>query len=440
MQRVSDRSRKSAMPGPVQGTDTEEVPRGSAGWRILRDCFAVVCAVSSVGGCFGQVLLTGPGGAPNLLGTDLAVFEAHESRKDLPCTLVPQKPVLGFDLRFHAGYDISVPLKELAGTQNQLIMVFRVAEASTPDFPVYFVQRINVPTIEEDARGDALLQGSFDLGEGKYQVDWLMRDRTERVCSSSWESEATLASKDRGVVVTLDKGEIAPTDREQFEPEPFLRRTEGSGGLNMKVLVNFAPQNAQSATLQQSDTDALVSVLRCMQRDPRIGRFSVVAFNVQEQKVLYRQDGLSRIDFPAIGEALRSLQLGRVDLARLGQKHSDSEFLGDLLVNEFGAPDKPDAYVITGPKTLMEESISPEKLRATQAADLPVFYLNYNLTPQATPWHDALSGAVRFFKGQEFTISKPRDLWFAITELVGKVVKSKADRRQTASAVVGKGS
>ncbi len=152
-------------------------------------------------------------------------------------------------------------------------MVFRVAEASKPDFPVYFVQRINVPNIEEDARGDALLQGSFDLGEGKYQVDWLMRDRTDRVCSSSWDSEAWLTSKDKGVAVTLEKGEIAPTDREQFEPEPFLRRAEGTGGLNMKVLVNFAPQNAQSATLQQSDTDALVSVLRCMQRDPRIGRF-----------------------------------------------------------------------------------------------------------------------------------------------------------------------
>jgi hypothetical protein len=391
-------------------------------------------------GAFGQALLNGPGGTPNLMGTDLAIFEAREPRKDLPCTVTPQKPTLGFDLRFHAGYDISVPLKELSGTQNTLTVVFRVAETAKPDFPVYFVQRFNVPPIEDDARGDALLQGSFDLGEGKYQVDWLMRDRSERVCSSFWESEAALTSKDKGVAVTLGNGEIEPTDREQFQAEPFLRRTEGDSGLNLKVLVNFAPQNALSAALQDSDTDALVSVLRCMQRDPRIGRFSVVAFNVQEQKVLYRQDGSSRIDFPAIGEALRSLQLGRVDLARLGQKHSDSEFLGDLLVNEFGAPDKPDAYVITGPKTLMEESISPEKLRATQAADLPVFYLNYNLTPQATPWHDALSGAVRFFKGQEFTISKPRDLWFAITELVGKVVKSKADRRQTASAVVGKGS
>jgi len=406
----------------------------------FRSFFAVIWIVASAGGAFSQVLLNGPGGTPNLMWTDLAVFEAREPRKDLPCTVIPEKPVLGFDLRFHAGYDITVPLKEISGSQNLLTVVFRVSESSKPDFPVYFVQRFNVPSIEQDAQGDVLLPGSFDLGEGKYQVDWLMRDRSERVCSSFWDSEAALTSRDKGVVVALEKGEIAPTDREQFEAEPFLRRTDGDNGLNMKVLINFAPQNAQSATLQESDTDALVSVLRCMQRDPRIGRFSVVAFNVQEQRVLYRQEGSKQIDFPAIGEALRDLHLGRVDIARLGQKNSDSEFLGDLLVQELGAPDKPDAIVITGPKTLIEESISTDKLKATQGNDLPVFYLNYNLTPQATPWHDALSNAVRYFKGQEYTISKPRDLWFAITELVGKVVKSKAVRRETASAAVGKGS
>ena len=231
------------MPGPGPQTFAAKVG--------VRSCFAVLWAVSSAGGCLAQALLMGPGGAPNLLGTDLAVFEAREPRKDLPCTVVPQKAVLGFDLKFHAGYEVSVPLKELAGMENQLITVFRVSEASKPDFPVYFVQRINVPNIEEDARGDAVLQGSFDLGEGKFQVDWLMRDRSDRVCSTFWESEASLSPKDKGVVVALETGEIAPTDQEQFEPEPFLRKAEGVNGLNLKVLINFAPQNAKSATLQQ---------------------------------------------------------------------------------------------------------------------------------------------------------------------------------------------
>jgi len=41
------------------------------------------------------------------------------------------------------------------------------------------------------------LVGSFDIGEGKYHVDWLMRDRAERVCSHSWDTDATLPVKDK---------------------------------------------------------------------------------------------------------------------------------------------------------------------------------------------------------------------------------------------------
>src|ERR1700734_2129579 len=63
----------------------------------------------------------------NIFNTDLAVLEQDEQRKDLPCTVTPSKPALGFDLKFHAGYQVSVPLKELAGRENALSIVFRVA-------------------------------------------------------------------------------------------------------------------------------------------------------------------------------------------------------------------------------------------------------------------------------------------------------------------------
>ena len=225
-----------------------------------------------------------------------------------------------------------------------------------------------------------------------------------------------------------------------MRPSRFPPAEGPATALNLKVLVNFAPQNAQAATLQDSDLSALISLLRLMQRDPRVGTFSVVAFNSGEQKILYRQEDAAQIDFPAIGEAVRSLHLGRVDIARLAQKNSDVEFLANLLVQEIGAPGKPDALVIIAPKTLVEEPIPVEKLKTSQEPDFPVFYLNYNLTPTVTPWRDALGAAVRFFKGQEYTISKPRDLWFAVTELVGKVVRSKAEKQGAARAAVRQGS
>ena len=74
-----------------------------------------------------QVVMPASAGGVRLFTSDAAILEAREIRKDVPCTVTPVKPVLGFDLKFHAGYDVSIPLKDLAGSDNVLTMVFRVA-------------------------------------------------------------------------------------------------------------------------------------------------------------------------------------------------------------------------------------------------------------------------------------------------------------------------
>src|SRR5580658_6575808 len=173
-----------------------------------------------------QILIHSNGSShgANIFNTDLAVLEQGEQRKDLPCNVTPSKPALGFDLKFHAGYQVSVPLKELAGDENVLNIVFRVSQKDHRDEPSYFIQHLRVPPIQEDAKGDASLQGAFDVGEGAYHIDWLMRDRTERVCSSSWDTEASLSSKDRPMSLSLGPGAIRRADGEQFKEEPPIQR------------------------------------------------------------------------------------------------------------------------------------------------------------------------------------------------------------------------
>ncbi len=381
-----------------------------------------------------QILIhgSGPHQRANLFNSDLAVLESGEQRKDLPCTVTPSKPTLGFDLKFHAGYEVSVPLKELAGSGNVLNIVFRVTPGAHPDEPVYFTQHLRVPPLDDDAKGDAYLQGAFDVGEGSYHVDWLMRDHTERVCSSNWDSEAVLAVKDRPIRLAILPEAIQRADVDQFreEPEPPIQRQTVEPPLNIKVLVNFAPQNSLSASLQPLDTTALVSILRTISRDPRIGKFSIVAFNMQEQKVMYRQEGASQIDFPALGNALHDLNLGTVDLKRLSEKHGDTDFLTDLVRKEMtpNPQDHPDAVVFAGPKIMLDANPPEEALKDASDVDFPVFYMNYNLNPQAVPWKDAVSHTVHYFRGYEYTITRPRDLWFAVSEMVSKIVKSRNEK------------
>ncbi len=408
---------------------TAQLRHGSMSTALL--CFLAAGAAPAG---LGQALMTpGPNGfGPRIFNTDMAVLEAGDPRKDLPCNVVPVKPVLGFDLKFHSGYDVTVPLKDLAGTENTLTMLFRVIPDNHKDEPIYFTHRVRVPAIDEDARGDAFLSGGFDLGEGKYHVDWLMRDRSERVCSSYWDSEASLPAKEKQISLSISPGVIDRADGEQFKEEPPIERITNEPPLNVKVLVNFAPQNANSSAFRPMDTSALVSILRQISRDPHISKFSVVAFNMQEQRIIYRQESANRIDFPALGEALNTVNLGTVDLHRLSQKHGDTDFLSDLIKTEIGSSEHPDALVFAGPKVMLDSNIPSDSLKDVGDVEYPVFYMNYNLNPQAVPWKDSISRAVRFFKGTEYTISRPKDLWFAVNEMVARIVKSKHGRQVSA--------
>jgi hypothetical protein len=413
-------TRMSMVPQSMKGNDS----------RRNALCLAGVLLLTS-GVLSAQDLMpaASPGGMVRLFTTDGAILESQETRKDLPCTVTPSKPVLGFDLKFHTGYEVSVPLKELAGSENLLTMIFRVTPDGHPDEPIYFSQRVGVPAIEDDEHGPAYLQGEFNVGEGKYHVDWLMRDRSERVCSFHWDSEAVLPQKDKQMSLDITPSTILPSDTEPFKQEPPIAREQHDKPLNVKVMINFAPQDSNSATLQPLDTNALVSILRSIAREPRIGKFSIVAYNMQEQRVIYRQDDSSTIDFPAIGKSLGSLNLGTVDLKRLTQKHGDTEFLSSLITTEIkDSKDQPDAVIFAGPKVMLENGLSADTLKQLGEIKFPVFYMNYNLNPQANPWKDAIGNCVKYLKGVEFTISRPRDLFFAWTDIMGRIVKLKIVR------------
>ncbi len=364
------------------------------------------------------------GGAVHLLGTDAAILDTEETKKDLPCTVTPVKPILGFDLRFHSGYEIHIPLKELAGDGEILTIIFRVTTAAAKDSPYYFSQKYTVPEIAEDARGDAYLDGGFDVGEGDYHVDWMMRDKQERVCSSNWDVTAALSGRDQGMKLAINRDAIRASDEEFFKPEPPVVRVGANDPLKVKILINFAPQQSFAAAMQPIDTSALVSILRNIAREPRIRKFSVVAFNMNEQRVVYRQDDADQIDFPGLGKAVSSLKFGMVDYQKLADPHSESTFLSGLIAEELGH-NKADAVIFAGPKVMLDEQLPLDDMKELASVAFPVFYLNYNLTPMQNPWRDAIGNVVKRVRGREYTISQPRDLWTSWGEIMGHVSKMK---------------
>ena len=378
-----------------------------------------------------QILLKPPrpGDRITPMPSDMAILESAEKRTDIPCTVTDHDPEIGFDLHFHTGYEVTVPLEQLAGSGDLLTVVFRVYPQHDRPHTSYFVQHFHVPSVSDTAKGDAVLDGGFDVGEGTYHVDWLMRDRAERICSSNWDITAALSPKDKPITLFIAPNEISETG-EPFASDSGARPIHrAADSLNVKLLVNFAPQNSLSASLQRSDTDALVSILKAIERDPRIGHISLIAFNIGEERIVYRQDTAETIDFPALGKALESMKLGTINVSQLADKHSDTDFLENLIQKEVGTSGThPDAIIFAGPKTMLDANVPQDDLRRIGDIECPVFYMNYNLSPQTVPWKDSISHAIRAFKGTEYTISRPRDLWVSTSEMVSRIVRSKREK------------
>ncbi|MBK7927274.1 MAG: acetyltransferase [Bryobacterales bacterium] len=305
---------------------------------------------------FAQVLVAPAGnrGAIRLHNTDLAVMEAGEERKDLPCLVVPEKPFLGFDLKFHSGYDISIPLEELAGNEDLLTIVFRVVPDGRADQPTYFTQKIRVPAIEEEAKGDALLKAASTSASAS-KVDLLVRDRAERICSLSWDIEAKLPTKDAQIALTMGEGAVEPVEAAQFRDEPPASRSSEQDPSTSKSSSTSPPKASPPPSAPSTPPPSSAS--STLARDPRVGRFSLVALNLHEQRVLFRQDSADRIDFPGLGKSLESLNLGTVDLKRLSNKNGGAEFLTDLMAKEFANTERADAVVFAGPKAMLEANI-----------------------------------------------------------------------------------
>lgn len=393
---------------------------------VLFSCIALAASCFGVQPLAAQSMMPGlsEGGAVHLLGQDAAVLDTEETKKDLPCNVSPVKPILGFDLRFHSGYDINIPLKELAGPGDTLTIIFRVSSSKAKDAPLYFSQKYAVPEIDEEAKGDAYLEGEFDVGEGDYHVDWMMRDRQERVCSSNWDINAVLTGRDQGMKLPISHDSIQASDEEFFKQEPPVVRLDAKDPVKVKILINFAPQQSFAAAMQPIDTSALVSILRNISREPRIRKFSIVAFNMNEQRVVYRQEDSDQIDFPELGKAVSSVKFGLVDYRKLSDPHSETAFLSSLIDEELGH-NNADAVIFTGPKVMLDEPLPLDNMKELSSVSYPVFYLNYNLNPVQNPWRDAIGSVVKRVRGWEYTISRPRDLWTSWSEVVNHIAKMK---------------
>ena len=341
-----------------------------------------------------------------IFSSDMAMLETQDPRKDINCTVTPAKTAtLGFDLRFHGGFDVTVPLKELAGMENQLTILFRV----TPQDPQGSALSTSCSTFtgplargRRQGRGDAFT-ARVDLGEGTYHVDWLMRDRSERVCSFYWDVGRDACGQRQADRIgprrpARSKRRCEPSSSSMSRP---VERAHGFASAEHQGAGEFRAADCGCGdACSRCDTVALVSILRRISREPQFGKFSVVAFNIQEQRVIYRQQSADKIDFPALGDAINSVKLGPRRSEATSAEARRHRIPDRSDPKEMSTDDHPDAVVFAGPKIMLDEVVPQDNSEAVRSdIDYPVFYMNYTLNPHDDPWKDSISRAVKLFQG-----------------------------------------
>jgi len=359
---------------------------------------------------------------------DLAILNQAQPRRDFPCAVRAIKPALGFDLRLHAGYQADIRPEPPVQKEGNLQVVMRVTPAGAGALPVNFTERARVPNLEELQKRRLTVTGAFAVGEGSYRVDWLLRDQAGGVCSAHWNVEAKLPRRARGISLT-PPGRVQSNSLNPFRREPPGPRAEPL--LHVKVLVNFASRSVSTAILEPRNLDPVLAILRAMVRDARVSRFSVVGFLLADQRIFYRQGEADAIDFPGLGKALRSLELGTVEYERLVQERGREWFLADLLKAEIGGADRPDALVIVSPRVGMREDVPARELKELGPLGYPVFYLKCGLFRLPDP-SDAIGRLIGIFRGREYRILAPAEIGYAVRDTVDRIARSKAARQTPA--------
>jgi hypothetical protein len=354
----------------------------------------------------------------SLLPADLSVLNSRVPHMDLSCQIEPVKPSLGFDLRFHSYYRVTIPRKMFEQGDSALSVIIRVRPANQLR-PAYFVQRVAVPKLPAETKGMGLFAGGFDVGPGRYIVDWMMRDRVGRTCSSHWEIEAKLSLRERRVPLTLGENMIAQGLTTPFDDEPTSDHAT-TQGLRVKILLNVSPAGDKESLLEPQYAHVLISMLRSIVRESDMKSVSLIAFNMRAQKVVYRHDDAETVDFVALGNVLEATEAGTVNYRLLQDRQSEAHFVTKLLIDQLGSrTSSEDAIIILGPKVTLEKHASLDLLKKGGTVPCPIFYLNYNPNPFDHPFPDTIGTALKAYgTASKYEITRPHDFGAAMREML----------------------
>lgn len=340
----------------------------------------------------------------------------------LTCRVQELPPVLNFAFRFEVRFIVDCPLSQFEGRASQIVSYVRVKPRGSA--PVILGERFQLPAIPPRRGGDfrwnrfheqAEWSGVFSVGEGEYPVELLVMDERSRFFRKSWKAKAQLHGKERMVKVAMTPN-MAASASVQFWSD------NGEGhekGPRIDVLLDAAPVFPKALSLRAWDRAFLLNSLSSLLRTLHPDSVRLTAFNLDQQREIFREDNFTRHSFRKLFRSLQDLELGTVSYRNLGQG-GWSALLTNLVSAEMKREDPPEAIIFLGPSARILDKLPREMLSSCESAGRPIFYLKFSATP-GNEFPDAIHHLTNTCHGTVFTLHNAGDFAEAIAKVQRKI-------------------
>jgi hypothetical protein len=365
-------------------------------------------ALLAAGAAFAQRLID-PARIPNLV----KMLDPQPGEHALRCDAGPLKPSLNFSFRFQGGFIARVPMDQFEGSGHRWTLLSRVTPQGRP--PVYFLNSVRLPAVPK-TKIELQFAGMFLLGEGRYHVRWMMFDETGRVCRAQWETDARLTHAERRVKVAMPPETAA--EQTFLRPSGPLPPRPDAAPMRVTILLHAAPLSPRRVVLNGRDQAMLLGTLSSLLERLPARSVRLVMFNLEQQRILMRQDAFTVDSMEQAAQELNNLQLGRVDVKVLENAHGHQELLAGLLKDELGAQPRSDAVVLLGPRSRFPDKLRQDVLERPHG-DTPRFYYlqirPFFMNTATIP--DMISQAISRMKGKTVSINSPSEFAKAIEQV-----------------------
>jgi len=349
-------------------------------------------------------------------------LDSNRSPNLLHCSIQPRKPMLDFAFRFDVGYIVGCPLSAFGGRASRIFVFARVTPEGGKPLTLREAFRLpeaTVATKSSNLKQDVQMSGGFAVGEGQYQVEVLVVDQeTGRTMRKRWRAQVARSGRQGAAQVAVPPSTVIPLG---VRPWPIKIDTSGKG-LRLTVLLDAAPLNPRTPALRAWDRAFLLGSLSSLLKQIPCASVRMRAFNLEQQRELFRQDQFDDAGFMELAEALRTLELGTVSYRVLQQRQGGLNLLADYANSELRAADPADAIIILGPATRYFAKVSFTKSKRRESPNPHFYYFEYfpGHWP-GSPQPDALASLTTRLEGTVCPIFSPDDLARCVQKVLTRV-------------------